>query len=522
MKTILLVDDEFPARKLVRSMLDWEQCGFAIAHEAKNGAEALQLYRQHKPDLIISDIQMPVMDGLELLSAIREEDEGQLFIVLSCYERFDYARQVVRLGSLDYLIKDTLTPEILYAALQHAREKLEPEPSAPALPIAGGEAPDAPYSRVLAWWLQTGDTPAAAHELHALAPSPDSPYMVVSLGLDLGDSDASAVALAGQLALLPGFAQSCGCAVAAPDVLLLLGTLPAGEAEAQSARYALLNRVKSALEERLKTWVTMGVSTIYTGFDGLPRARVESEDALRYRLFMGTGNILFYNPLQNTSHTIQHMHMETRIFNLRAAMAENDLAAVQVELDKLYSTELHGVMHLHYLEYLNAILWGMLTEEHMLRGQFGLSPEGFGRHVLDGISQMERVEDMNAAFFALFSSLLQQRQRQTGADYSQRVRHIMQYISDHLEEDIGLESIAAEFQLHKTHLARLFKEETGTGINEFIRRGRIERAKTLLLNSQYRVNEIVYKVGFNNPQNFYTLFTRYVGLTPKAFRDKYG
>lgn len=113
----MLVDDERPARELLKMLINWEQAGFYIIAEARNGQQALEIYRKNPPDLIITDVQMPVMDGLELLQEIRKTDQEQKIVILSCHESFSYARRALKLGVLDYLIKDSLTEEGLYDLL---------------------------------------------------------------------------------------------------------------------------------------------------------------------------------------------------------------------------------------------------------------------------------------------------------------------------------------------------------------------------------------------------------------------
>ncbi len=516
MKTILLVDDEFPARQLVKAMLPWEETGFAIAYEAKNGAEAFALYQTHRPDLVISDIQMPVMDGLELLTAIRQIDAQQPFIILSCYERFDYARQVIRLGGLDYLIKDTLTPDVLYTALQRVRHHQRPEPApegaAPPGPKAGGFLLSAPLEQ----WLETGNSEAL---LQALQPEAEHwQYLFASVRAE------NAPRLKGEdwpLACLPFSVKKLGvCSLPSGEVLLLAlfdKQMEAGQL--RRSRHELLHALKCMLENAGKGTVTMGVSAVHSSFLELPKARKESEDALRYRLFLGLGNILYFSPLHNASHATQQRHLEARIANLRSALSSNSFPTVAEELEKLYRSDLSGVMQLHYLDQLNTILWGIFTEEQLLRGHTGEDTPAL--HKLEEI-QNSTVEEMKASFLALFRAQVEQGERPEAGPYSQRIRQIIGYIQENLQEDMGLESLAAHFQTHKAHLARTFKEETGMGVHEFIRRRRVEKAQELLLYSQYRVNEIVYQVGFKNPQNFYTLFTRYVGLTPRAYREKFG
>jgi len=122
----MLVDDEQPARELLKLLIEWEKTGFFIACEAVDGNDALAKYPIYQPDLIIADIQMPVMDGLALMEKIRDENPEQLFIIVSCYEFFGYARTALKLGAFDYLIKDSISQSDLLDILEKAKEKLPP------------------------------------------------------------------------------------------------------------------------------------------------------------------------------------------------------------------------------------------------------------------------------------------------------------------------------------------------------------------------------------------------------------
>jgi len=120
----MLVDDERPASELLKLLINWEQAGFIITVEASDGDEALEKYQIYSPDLIITDVQMPVLDGIELMRAVRKENPNQLFVVLSCHELFDYAQEALRLGAIDYLIKDSITPQQLINMLKKVESLL--------------------------------------------------------------------------------------------------------------------------------------------------------------------------------------------------------------------------------------------------------------------------------------------------------------------------------------------------------------------------------------------------------------
>lgn len=124
---ILIVDDEKPARETLSYLIDWTKTAFEVAGTAKNGSDALAQYHRFRPELVITDIQMPVMDGLSFIKAVRQENTRQKFIILSCHEKFSYAKEAIRMGVTDYLIKDLLTPQDLYAVLCKVQRELEEE-----------------------------------------------------------------------------------------------------------------------------------------------------------------------------------------------------------------------------------------------------------------------------------------------------------------------------------------------------------------------------------------------------------
>ncbi len=122
--SILLVDDEFIAREDIKSLLDYSELGFYFVGEASNGKDGCELYRQTHADLIITDIKMPVMTGLEMIDALSEEDEAPEFILLTAYEDFGYARQAMKLEVRNYILKHEVDSESLKGILLSAKERI--------------------------------------------------------------------------------------------------------------------------------------------------------------------------------------------------------------------------------------------------------------------------------------------------------------------------------------------------------------------------------------------------------------
>ena len=182
---VLLADDEPLVLIGIQGMIDWGSLGWEVVGTARSGGEALRLIGETQPDLVLCDIRMPVMDGLELAAKCRELDEAlPVFIMLTSYEEFSYVKQSMKVGALDYLVKLELTPQALEAALHRAEERIQREHAlrAPEAVPADGLAQ---YRDRLFLQLYGGlfDDPALfRQQCDDLGLSFDSPCYVVALG----------------------------------------------------------------------------------------------------------------------------------------------------------------------------------------------------------------------------------------------------------------------------------------------------------------------------------------------------
>lgn len=139
MTRVFLVDDEPLVLIGMQGMLNWAALGYEVVGTARNGADALKTIEEMQPDIVITDIRMPVMDGLALAEACRRQDAVlPVFIMLTSYEEFDYVKRSISFGAAEYLIKIDLTAESLSAALDRAREKVRKEKALRRLPAVTG------------------------------------------------------------------------------------------------------------------------------------------------------------------------------------------------------------------------------------------------------------------------------------------------------------------------------------------------------------------------------------------------
>ncbi|MDO3411185.1 response regulator [Saccharibacillus sp. CPCC 101409] len=147
MWTVLLVEDEVFVRESVREIISWEELGFRVIGESGNGEEALELIRRDRPDLVLSDIVMPGLDGLELLKTARAEGVRSKFVMLTCMGEFEYVRQAMEYGASNYILKLSMSVNSLRDTLRKVGAELSAERAAESGEARGNGAAAGPEGR---------------------------------------------------------------------------------------------------------------------------------------------------------------------------------------------------------------------------------------------------------------------------------------------------------------------------------------------------------------------------------------
>lgn len=120
----MIVDDDFLVRSYLKQLDAWEKAGYEITADVRDGEEALHAVREQAPDVIVTDISMPLMDGIELIRKVREMGLSAYIIVLSCHDDFNYVKEAMRLGANEYVLKNSLDEDSLFEVLKNAEHHM--------------------------------------------------------------------------------------------------------------------------------------------------------------------------------------------------------------------------------------------------------------------------------------------------------------------------------------------------------------------------------------------------------------
>jgi two-component system response regulator YesN len=518
----ILVDDESFTRKGLMKLIDWEACGFRIVGEADNGEDALELIKRVQPDLVITDIRMPVIDGLELIRCVTAENiANPYFIIISGYNDFNYAQQAMRYGVHDFVVKPI--DEIEFSGiLRHLNDKLrlEQEEQVRSDRLMGGEMIK---SLILG---EASETSIAEWEQRLRLRKADRLYYLFAelndnhnwLSREEKISNASFKELVQQelMGLTAATLSICLHEHRNRIGILLPSSLLAtynGELE----RFLLA--IREALDVHLGKRVFLYAGSPVHGLSDIRESYKAAKEALLYKYVNEDKRIVIYDQLQ--AGKLNYIGIDPTEFNrFVEQMEELQLESVKAIVDKWfydfrekrYAPE---AVKMNIQQCMMGILKTIRSMEGDEQALLTLKPL-LGWHDMNlSLGELKRL-------FTAFIEESQQhiaelrREQQKGG-----IQKIKSYIEVNYSQNMSLKSIAAHFYVNPVYLGQLFKKTYGVYFNEFLLQLRVNEAKKLLRQSStMRIYEIAEKVGFSNSDYFVTQFEKIEHMTPTEYRNK--
>ena len=531
---ILIVDDEPVIRKGIRTSIDWESRGFTIVGEADNGREGLAKALECRPHIVISDIRMPVMDGLQLAQELRLKLPDTRMVLLSGYDDFEYARTAIRVGVSEYLLKPVGGTELiglmekLKSSIVSDQEKVEAIASDSRmlhsnLPIL--------QSRLLMELLKGGPALAEtslrsrAQKMRIDLSGPEFLAMVIGID-DLFQQNGyptdrdrellkySIINVAGEV--LGAVCPACVGYGENDQLVALLCTSPGCRARAVTACWKLLDAVR----KYLGVTVTVGMGRPYSVLTDAARSYREAQEAIRAKVIKGKDTIIFPDEVAKSREihpVIFSFEEEREILNCLSTMDENRLDPTinrlfdnMVRSHATYETVKALCVKLFYIVFQHLDSMGIDNEKVI----------GRSCRPYEEIEKYETIGDIKAWVKTILHTIIQGIEKKRDGKYRGIVRYALEYIRNHYSEDMNIADVARAVFVTPNYLSRVFKEEVGENYTDWLNRYRIDQAKILLrTDREAKAYEIAEKVGFNNYKYFIMVFKKYTSATPKEYRN---
>lgn len=527
MYRLYIVDDDPIICDGLSKNIDWAAAGVEVAGVANNGEQALALMQAAPPDVVIADINMARMDGIELTEQIRKAYPQARVILLSGHSEFRYAKSALSLQVLDYVLKPAdnglLLEKVRQAVAQIESEQSTQELLAASLPLLRSQFLNLLFEGRVEELKQVKTT---AQFLQLPFSQPDLPLLCGLLVLEPRGEEV-ATWEAGKLAALQATERAlsahvrCACVLQGREVrfVLALGRLRTESGSVSSLLEELLGELLLYCELELGLEGSAGYGFPCKGAEGLAASYRQARDAMAYRHILGPG--LVYPPDKNSyapgpGHLPDCADLAAELGRqVRVGLREEALAVLGQLAERLRQPP--GAP----LEYIRLACTQALLE--MIRACEGRPGESAARMLYAGYRQMQGLSSLGAIhtlLAELVETLCRSVAERPNSTQAELVAGAEAFIRAHyLEADLSLQQVADSVGVTPVYLSTLFKRETGKNFMEFLLELRMNRAMELLRCSSYKSYEVADMVGYNNPHYFSACFKNYTGRSPSEFRN---
>lgn len=535
---VFLVEDEMVIRRGIKNSIDWEKEGYIFCGEASDGELAYPMIIKEKPDILITDIRMPFMDGLELCKLVKKELPNIKILILSGYDEFDYAKEAIRLGVTEYLLKPISSGKLLEALngvsesirrekedkdlvrkyMEEMRENTEHEKQKFFEQMIAGNLS-------MADALETGKK----YEMNLSAGMYNLLLFRFTLGEEnrksgelLGEAEYAIEKLTERLEYVFEFQRG----VEGWAFLLM-----ADNEEQMSERVKELSK---DLEEIMKNYSIIA----YFGGIGQPVARLreleesfrEAERALAARFTMELNRIISVEDIRMAQNvdTLDDIEITSfgEIEKTRTMLekflnngAEDEIDEfVDVYINELPEENLKSVLMRQYI-IMDAYIVMMSFCEKIegIEGEMQAQSE----ELKNSMKTIQTLEEIKNYIRMLLKKIIGVRDTISGRRYSDIIEIAKDQIrKTYMSDEISLNTIAAEVGMSPSYFSSIFSKEMGKTFVEYLTEIRMDRAKELLMCSSMKTSEIGYEVGYKDPHYFSYIFKKTQNCTPKEFRAR--
>lgn len=535
---VFLVEDEMVIRRGIKNSIDWEKEGYIFCGEASDGELAYPMIIKEKPDILITDIRMPFMDGLELCKLVKKELPNIKILILSGYDEFDYAKEAIRLGVTEYLLKPISSGKLLEALngvsesirrekedkdlvrkyMEEMRENTEHEKQKFFEQMIAGNLS-------MADALETGKK----YEMSLSAGMYNLLLFRFTLGEEnrksgelLGEAEYAIEKLTERLEYVFEFQRG----VEGWAFLLM-----ADNEEQMSERVKELSK---DLEEIMKNYSTIA----YFGGIGQPVARLreleesfrEAERALAARFTMELNRIISVDDIRMAQNvdTLDDIEITSfgEIEKTRTMLEKFLNNGVEDEIDEFVDVYINELPE----ENLKSVLMRqyIIMDAYIVMMSFCEKIEGIegemqaqSEELKNSMKTIQTVEEIKNYIRMLLKKIIGVRDTISGRRYSDIIEIAKDQIrKTYMSDEISLNTVAAEVGMSLSYFSSIFSKEMGKTFVEYLTEIRMDRAKELLMCSSMKTSEIGYEVGYKDPHYFSYIFKKTQNCTPKEFRAR--
>ncbi len=526
---VLIADDETIVRMMLESMINWEEQGLLLAGSAANGREAMDILSKEEIHILITDIQMPVVDGLELIQYANQTAHPPQILVLSAYNDFPYVRQAFKLGIHDYCLKRELHQQLLNKHLEQMKAELDRRgQEGPSFKGEESKATERSDKGILLSRLLKGELEAkeaALPERYFVITYSVLGYqnIVRAFGSDLDkEFFSSLISLARQIAQIAAH----GILVPSGETSLVM-IYEAASADSLPGLLRVLTRQLKAWKNYMNVDCMAGVSQLAEGAADFESCLEEATANLtmRYvmksrRLFSPADYLSFRPPILSLSGQKSHGSMEGAALphaypDMIQALKVQDTPRYQKEKSRILARLQSSSLESARQEALNLAYHLAASLIHQLEDTDSVYREDLCHTIL----QLPSIQEVCIWTINFLGDMNRYMRSRYQLDFPDEIRNALDYIDSHyFNPDLSLSEVASQANFSEKYFSTLFNKRMGMPFSHYLKNLRIHHAKEMLTSTSLKLKEISEAVGYNSVEYFVRVFSAQEGISPSAYR----
>lgn len=528
---IMLVDDEEEVRKAIIRNMDWEKLGFTVVGDAENGEDALEKLEQWEPDVVITDIRMPYMDGLTLTARIREKYPSMKILIFSGYDDFEYAKQAIKLNVTEYILKPVNSEE-LSVILKRIRVSLDEE-------IEQRRNIDSLRSSYL------GSLPILRelflnNLVHGTVDMETAAVRFEEYGISILDARKwlAAVIHVGQVEqietkelsmhqeLIPisvrGLVEDClqtycRCTIfTSPEGITVIAAID--ENNTQTGLINLFHDICKESRRVLEVGITIGVGHSCDRLQDIGEAYRSAVDALGYRAIVGEGKTIYINDVEPVSRGKLRLDAKDEE-ELTAAIKFGSAQTIDGILRRLSvcmeDVKVHARQYQLYMLSIANCLFRLMQQYDLDMNEMFDSKEQY-EDMLAGICKREEFADRIIPVACRMNEAMNRERDNTTRRVMDQAK---EYIREHYAKpELSVEMLCRYLHMSPAYFSTVFKKETGQSYVNYLTEVRLKKAVELLNETDDKTYMIAQKVGYQEQNYFSYVFKKKYGVSPTKYR----
>ncbi|MDS0527059.1 response regulator [Clostridium sp. SHJSY1] len=506
---ILIVDDEYILRQGIKHLVDWTKKGFEIVGEASNGKEALELIHEFKPNIVILDVVMPTMDGVELSKVIKKNYPEIQIVILSGHSDFDYVKNTFQIGVNDYILKPKLNPDDFISLLENVAGKI---PNF-VLPTAKNNT-KLNVDNLLAKLISGFDVNLESENIKKIFPH--TSYCIIGENIKkLSNISSISTSFINNI-LLKAARNNLSDVVyyeihLNSDLFLMLLNFPEENYEnvLQKINY-MISEIKKEIPK-----IFFVLSNTFASLHQLKSTYTNNFKPLfDYKFYFKDINLLYYGQLQ---HNRSKKKFDFKYYSDQIYMLNIDTALkylkdyIYISIENCSNTEFE----------LKTLLQNALYNFINILDEIDFNVDELQNSKIEYFQMIDETQSSDE-LLNLFDKItkninksIENNQKQMN---NQVINRIINYISEHYKEQLHLKQVADKFHFNYYYLSSYFSYHNKEGFSEYVNKIRVEKAVELLMNEKIPVSEISFMVGYSDHSYFCKVFKKFKNITPSKFR----